>query len=61
LGENIAYNQGFDQPADFAAERWLKSYSHRANALSNFFTHTAVGVAVAPDGRIMFVQTFLAR
>ena len=31
LAENIAYNQGYDDPGGFAVERWLTSPAHRAN------------------------------
>ncbi len=61
LAENIAYNQGFDDPAGFAVERWLKSAKHRDNIMRAGFTHSGVGVAHAPDGRIYFTQVFVAR
>ncbi len=61
LSENIAYNKGYDQPADFAVERWLLSAKHHDNIVLPMFTHTAVGVALAADGRIYFTQVFLAR
>ena len=61
LAENIAYNQGFDDPAGFAVERWLKSVKHRDNIMRASFTHTGLGVARTPDGRIYFTQVFVAR
>jgi uncharacterized protein YkwD len=61
LAENIAYNQGFDDPAGFAVERWLKSAKHRDNIMRAGFTHSGIGVAHAPDGRIYFTQVFVAR
>ena len=61
LAENIAYNQGFDDPAGFAVERWLKSEKHRENIMRAGFTHTGLGVARAADGRIYFTQVFVAR
>ena len=61
LAENIAYNQGFDDPAGFAVERWLKSAKHRDNIMRAGFTHTGLGVAHTPDGRIYFTQVFVAR
>ena len=61
LAENIAYNQGFDDPAGFAVERWLKSEKHRENIMRASFTHTGLGVARAADGRIYFTQVFVAR
>ena len=61
LAENIAYNQGYDDPAGFAVERWLKSVKHRENVMQASFTHTGLGVARAADGRIYFTQVFVAR
>ena len=59
LGENIAYNQGYDDPAAFVAERWMVSYKHRENLLNSRWTRSAVGVAIAPDGRVFFTQVFI--
>ena len=61
LGENIAYNEGFDDPAAFAVERWLTSSQHRANILSREFSASAVGTYVGADGRIYFTQVFILR
>ena len=61
LGENIAYNQGYDDPAAFAVEKWLDSPMHRENMLNPMWTSTAVGIATAADGRIFFTELFLAR
>ena len=61
LAENVAYNQGFDDPAGFAVERWMKSSKHRDNALNAEFTRSAIGVARAADGSVYFTQVFLAR
>lgn len=61
LGENIAYNQGFSDPTAFAVERWMISQAHRENILNGGFTHAAVGIARAADGRIFFTQVFMER
>lgn len=61
LGENIAYNQGFDDPGAFAVERWMISAKHRSNILNGLFTHSAIGVARAADGRVFLTQVFMAR
>lgn len=61
LAENIAYNQGYDDPAGFAVERWLLSAKHRENILRPAFTHTAIGVVETADGRIYFTQVFITR
>lgn len=61
LGENIAYNQGYEDPGAFAVERWLASPKHRANILSKEFRAMAIGTYVAPDGSVYLTQTFIAR
>ena len=61
LAENIAYNQGYDDPSGFAAERWLHSAKHRDNIMRACFTHSGIGVAHGPDGRVYFTQVFVAR
>lgn len=61
LGENIAYNRGFDQPADFAVERWLLSFGHKENIMRAGFTHAALGVSRTAEGRIYFTQVFIER
>ena len=61
LGENIAYNQGFEDPGAFAVERWLTSSQHRANILSQEFRASAVGTFVAEDGRVYLTQVFIWR
>ena len=61
LGENIAYNQGYDDPGAFAVERWMASEKHRANILSPEFRAMAIGTFVAPDGSVYLTQTFITR
>jgi len=61
LAENIAYNQGFEDPGAFAVERWMISSKHRANILYNEFQSAAVGVFVADDGSVYLTQAFIAR
>jgi uncharacterized protein YkwD len=61
LGENIAYNQGYDDPGAFAVERWMLSFKHRANILSPEFHAMAIGSFVAPDGSVYLTQTFITR
>lgn len=60
LGENVAFNQGFDDPSAFAVERWMGSSKHRANILNSQFTRTGIGVARAADGSIYFTQVFMS-
>lgn len=61
LGENIAYNQGYEDPGAFAVERWMASAKHRANILSSEFRAMAIGSFVAPDGSVYLTQTFITR
>lgn len=61
IGENIAYNQGYDDPTAFAVERWMVSEKHRENAMSGEYTHAAVGIARASDGTYYFTQVFMRR
>ena len=61
LGENIAYNQGYDDPTAFAVERWMVSEKHRENAMSGEYTHAAVGIARAADGTYYFTQVLMRR
>ena len=61
LGENIAYNQGYEDPGAFAVERWMQSAKHRANILSSEFRAMAVGSYVAADGSVYLTQTFITR
>ena len=61
LGENIAYNQGYEDPGAFAVEKWMQSPKHRANILSPEFRAMAIGSFVAPDGSVYLTQTFIKR
>jgi uncharacterized protein YkwD len=61
IGENIAFNRGVDEPADFAVEKWMESPAHRDNMLNRNWSDSAIGVAVAPDGSYYFTQVFLLR
>ena len=61
VAENIAYNQGYDDPGAFAVERWMLSPKHRANILSPEFQSMAIGSFVGPDGAVYLTQTFITR
>lgn len=61
LGENIAYNQGFEDPGGFAVEEWLLSPGHRANILRAEFRQSAIGVFLAADGTVYLTQVFMVR
>ena len=61
MGENIAYNQGFDDPGGLAVERWMQSDKHRANILSTEYRGMAIGSFIAADGSVYLTQTFITR
>jgi uncharacterized protein YkwD len=61
IGENIAYNKGYDDPGGFAVERWLISSAHRANMLYTGFQAAAIGSYVAADGTVYLTQVFITR
>lgn len=61
LGENIAYNQGENDPAGAAINQWMHSPKHRANILRRNFTHSAIGITRTADGRVYLTQVFITR
>jgi len=61
IGENIAYNQGFENPVEFAVERWMQSPKHRDNLLSSRWKESGIGIAVTANGTYYFTEVFLLR
>lgn len=62
IGENIAYNRGYENPVEFAVLRWMESQSHRENLLSSKWNESGVGIAVAADGKTFyFTQVFMLK
>jgi uncharacterized protein YkwD len=61
LAENIALNQNYDDPVALAVSQWMHSAGHRDNILRRIFTHSAIGVARANDGRVYLTQVFIMR
>lgn len=61
IGENIAYNRGYDNPAEFAAERWMLSPAHRENVLNRRWKEAGIGLAIASDGTYYFTQVFIQK
>ena len=61
IGENIAYNKGYDDPGAFAVERWMISSGHRTNILFVGFLASAIGSYVSADGSVYLTQVFIAR
>jgi uncharacterized protein YkwD len=56
--ENVAYNQGANDPATQAVQGWLKSSGHLANIRGNYDL-TGIGVASNSQGTIYFTQIFM--
>lgn len=61
IGENIAYNKGFEHPADFAVERWMLSDGHRRNLLDARWKQSGIGLGITEDGTYYFTQIFLLK
>lgn len=58
VAENVAYNQGFAEPATEAVRGWIESTHHRQN-MEGQFKLTGVGVAKNAAGEYYFTQIFL--
>ena len=56
--ENIAYNQGYKDPATQAVQGWLKSQGHKQNIEGNY-SQTGIGVAANSKGEIYFTEIFI--
>ncbi len=61
IGENIAYNRGYQDPVTKAVELWLASPSHNHNMMDLNWKESAIGVAIAEDGSYYFTQVFLKK
>lgn len=61
IGENIAYNRGYENPAQSAVQRWMQSSAHRENLLNNRWRESGIGIAVTEDGTYYFTEVFLLR
>ncbi|BAZ17101.1 allergen V5/Tpx-1 family protein [Calothrix sp. NIES-4071] len=56
--ENVAYNQGYKDPATQAVQGWLKSRGHKKNIEGNY-SQTGIGVAANSKGEIYFTEIFI--
>lgn len=61
IGENIAYNKGFENPAEFAVQRWMLSSTHKNNLLDRRWKESGIGVGITEDGMYFFTQVFLVK
>jgi uncharacterized protein YkwD len=55
--ENVAFNQGYNEPANEAIVGWLTSPGHLQNIKGNY-NLTGIGVATNQQGEIYFTQIF---
>lgn len=58
--ENVAYNQGYSDPATQAVQGWIKSTGHRIN-IEGQYDLTGMGVAKNAKGEYYFTQIFIRR
>lgn len=58
--ENVAYNQGYTDPASQAVQGWIKSTGHRTN-IEGRYDLTGIGVAKNAKGEYYFTQIFIRR
>ncbi len=58
--ENVAFNQGYKDPATQAVQGWLKSPGHLQNIRGDFGL-TGVGVSQTAKGEIYFTQIFIKK
>ena len=56
--ENVASNQGYDNPAAKAVSGWIDSQGHRQNMLGDY-NLTGIGVAKNQRGEYYFTQIFM--
>lgn len=56
--ENVAYNQGYSDPAARAVEGWIQSEGHRRNIVGDFDL-TGIGAVKSSNGTWYFTQIFL--
>ena len=56
--ENVAFNQGYQDPAEAAIAGWIKSKTHQPNIVGNFDL-TGIGVAKNQRGEYYFTQIFI--
>lgn len=58
ISENVAYNQGYNDPASKAVKGWIESEGHRQNMIGNY-NLTGIGVARNQQGEYYFTQIFI--
>ncbi len=61
IGENIAFNRGYEKPAEIACETWMNSQSHKENILDVRWKEAGIGLAIGADGSYYFTEVFVLR
>lgn len=56
--ENVAYNQGYGNPAERAVTGWIESKGHRQNIVGDY-NLTGIGIAQNERGEYYFTQIFI--
>ena len=58
--ENVAFNQGYSNPAEQAVDGWIKSDGHRVN-IEGQYNLTGVGIVKNAKNEYYFTQLFINR
>lgn len=58
--ENLAYNQGYDNPDEVAVQGWISSPGHQQNMIGSYDL-TGIGVAENAQGEYYFTQLFIKK
>ncbi len=56
--ENVAFNQGAENPAQAAVNSWLNSPGHKAD-IEGDYSQTGIGIARTASGGFYFTQIFV--
>ena len=56
--ENVAFNQGYSNPAKQAVEGWIKSKGHQINIVGQY-NLTGIGIVKNAKGEYYFTQIFI--
>ncbi|MGB3651211.1 MAG: CAP domain-containing protein [Rivularia sp. (in: cyanobacteria)] len=60
VAENVAYNQGYQNPGKSAVDGWIKSPGHQRNMVGKYGV-TGIGVAKNSKGEYYFTQLFVSQ
>jgi uncharacterized protein YkwD len=60
VGENVAMNQGSDDPVAIAVKGWIESKGHRENMVGDY-NATGIGIAKNVEGEYYFTQLFVKK